>query len=833
MPFIEVSRMQGAPSEFCHVEAGTDFYEWLCGQAFNADIKISINGKEINEDDDISIPLTEEDSIIIIDSPKSGGLVKTLLNPLEHLNPIKFTQKIFSSLTPQASVGNSGSTKTSPNNNLKSQTNIARNGEAIPDNFGQVRLFPDLLQQSLVEYINNLKYVTEFMCFGLGEYVISSVRYSESNLGSMAGASYNIYQPDSTIPTLYEPYAFDDVDGQEVPGKNEIDDDTIVIETATTTAVVSGVYAGGQIAMKIIKNSAFDYFVDLTMPHAVTFVINITYPTTSGNVTENVTLFGNLISVVETNNGVLPTPTEYYYTFTMDSINGSKASFITTATINNVIFTINDNEALVVGPFFSPVDSSQLWINTQSALGGNSETNWKMKLWKVDSDNVIIPGTTQEFTYRQTTPHDSTSETFYRTDKITPTGGFGRYAIQFERTDNSSDASILKVESIQSINIRTGVTYPDKTTVIVRVRATENATGSRERKYNALGTRKVISYNYATETVDYTLRASRNFADAVIYNWIVTGGQPVSTIDIHELYTISNSLSDARLGYFDFTFDDEDTSLGERIQTICDAATVTCFWDDGVLSFVRDELKSTPASVLSTRSLATDNYKLSYDMTLPGGYDGVELQYRDPITNKQAFIKYVISGSTISSGEAFKPKKFDMLYIRNEYQARDRALKEVRRLLYSRASMTVTALSDGEWVNVGQMIQVVDMYDTNQQSGYLKARTGNTFETSEPIRFVGTMFVVITDSDGNPTARYPATTRNDGVNGFIAAIPDVSLNIYNGDTVQQPSRYIIATDTELDSTHWLITSKKIGTDGKTALSLSEYNSDMYIYEVPE
>lgn len=832
MPFIEVSRMQGAPSEFCHVEAGTDFYEWLCGQAFNADIKISINGKEINEDDDISIPLTEEDSIIIIDAPKNGGLVKTLLNPLEHLNPIKFTQKIFSSLSPQQNVANSG-TKTSPNNNLKSQTNIARNGEAIPDNFGQVRAFPDLLQQSLVEYISNLKYVTEFMCFGLGEYIISSVRYSESNLGSMAGASYNIYQPGAALPTLYEPYAFDDVDCQEVPGKNEIGSDTIVIETATTSAVVSGTYAGGQIAMKIIKNSAFDYFFDLTKPHAVTFVINITYPTTSGNVTENVTLFGNLIAAVETNNGALPTPTEYYYTFTMDSINGSKASFITTATINNTIFTITDNEALVVGPFFSPVESSQLWVNTQSDLGGNSETNWKMKLWKVDSDNVIIPGTTQEFTYRQTTPNDTNSDSFYRTDKITPTGGFGRYAVQFERTDNSSDASRLKVESIQSINVRTGVTYPDKTTVIVRVRATENATGSRDRKYNALITRKVIGYNYGAGTVDYTLRASRNFADSVIYNWIITGGQPVSTIDIHELYTISNSLSDARLGYFDFTFDDEDTSLGERIQTICDAATVTCFWDDGVLSFVRDELKSTPASVLSTRSLATDNYKLSYDMTLPGGYDGVELQYRDPTTNKQAFVKYVISGSTISSGEAFKPKKIEMLYVRNAYQARDRALKEVRRLLYSRASMTVTALSDGEWVNVGQMIQVVDMYDTNQQSGYLKARTGNTFETSEPIRFIGTMFVVITDSDGNPTARYPATARNDGVNGFIAAIPEVSLNIYNGDTVQQPSRYIIATDTELDSTQWLITSKKIGTDGKTALSLSEYNDEMYNYEVPE
>lgn len=68
--------------------------------------------------------------------------------------------------------------------------------------------------------------------------------------------------------------------------------------------------------------------------------------------------------------------------------------------------------------------------------GGKKETNWKVVIWKIDDDYNRVPGTQQTFTYRQTTPHQSTSEVFYRTDKITPSGGFGKYAVSFQRTDN-------------------------------------------------------------------------------------------------------------------------------------------------------------------------------------------------------------------------------------------------------------------------------------------------------------------------------------------------------------------------------------------------------------
>ncbi|WP_436908622.1 host specificity factor TipJ family phage tail protein [Enterobacter kobei] len=826
MPVIEIQRVPGMPKGRAEVEAGTVFYDWLTQENFHRDIRINVNGKELQPEEELGFVLQENDRVVIFDQPKSGGLIGTILNPLEHLNPIKFTQKVLSGLMPKANAGAAGgNSKTSPNNSLKGQTNIARNGEAKPDNFGQVRSFPDLAQESLFEYISNLKYITELMVFGLGKYDVTSVRFSESNLGSMAGASYTIYQPGDVIPVVNEGYQFDDVDGQEVPGLNESGD--FPVETATANTVISGVYAGGQIAMKIVKQASFDYFADLTFPHPVTFTINVTYPITGGTRTEDVTLSGRLIQFQETNDGAVVNPT-YYYTFTFDRLNGP-AIPIQDATINTTKFILNDNAALIVGPFFSPIASSQLWLHTQSGLGGNSETNWKVTIWKVDDSNNQIPGTEQVFTYRQTTPHDYMSETFNRTDKLIPAGGYGRYAITFQRTDNSSDASKLQVEEIHAVNVRTNVVHAEDSLVMVKVRATENATSGRDRKYNALITRHVISYNMATQQVDYTLRPSRKFADIALFNWLVVGQQPVSSIDIFGLYQIQAEIDaiDPRLGYFDYTFDDEDVSLGSRMETICDAASVSVYDDNGVLSFTRDSRKTSAATIFNRSNTKPDGYSLSYDMTLPGGYDGVEVQFRNPDTNKQDFVRYRISGSSIIEGSPTKAKKFEMLYVRNRFQADERALRECKRLIYSRMTMAITAMADGEWVNIGDMVQVPDTYDTNQQAGYIVSRVGNDFETSERINFSGTMFVQITDSTGATTARYQASPRTDTSFGFTAAIPDIDLNLFDGVDVQSPSRYVIATSQELDAGQWTITAKQPDGKGSTALTLAEYSDLIY------
>lgn len=830
MPLIEIQRVAGIAKERHNLQAGAMFLPWLESAGLHPDVEIIRNGVRLSDDDEIDFRLSEGDVIRIFDQPKSGGLVGTLLNPLEHLNPIKFTQKILSSLVKPPNASGSDQSKTSPNNSLKGQSNIARNGEAKPDNYGQVRSFPDLIQESMFEYIDNDKYVTEWMNFGIGRYDVSNVRYSDSSLTALAGSSYQVYQPGDSIGTIIEGFSFDDVDGQELPGPNESSD--VPQQSATADTVVGGIYSGGQISIKIVKQASFDYFYDSSRPLPVSFVINVTYATASGNVTRDATINANLINATTSDDGAVINPIQYY-NFVFSSLSGSDAAQIPdTATINTTKYILSENKGVTLGPFFASQQSSQLWVHLYAQLGGGYDAPARIILWQVDESNNQIAGTEQSFDVPM---HNSRGEadTVYSTFKFTPNAGIGRYALTVVRTNNSQGDSKLFLDEVHSVNVRNNVVYPNDCLVKVVVKATENATGSRERKYNALITRYTISYNYSSRVVDYTIRPSRSFADAVLHTWIVMGGQPETSIDIFELYSISNSLTDVRLGYFDYTFDDQDISLGARVQTICDAATVTAFWDDGVLSFTRDEKKSNAATVFNRSNTKASGNSLSYDMTLPGGFDGVEVQYKNPSTNKQSFMRYKIVGSVISEGEPVKAKKFDMLYIRNAYQARDRAIKEVRRLLYSRITTAVTALADGEWINVGEMIQVSDMYDTNQQGGYIMERLGDVFTTSERITFAGDMFVVVTDSNGTPTDRVHAYPRADTAFGFTATVPNISLNIWDGINVQSPSRYIIATQIEMDATKWTVTEKKPNSDGTTAITAVEYADQMYNYVITE
>ncbi|WP_336984169.1 host specificity factor TipJ family phage tail protein, partial [Cedecea sp. VD21] len=342
----------------------------------------------------------------------------------------------------------------------------------------------------------------------------------------------------------------------------------------------------------------------------------------------------------------------------------------------------------------------------------------------------------------------------------------------------------------------------------------------------ALVTRHTISYNLNTQSVDYTLRASRSFADAVAHTWLIMGEQSVSSIDLYGLYSIAESLPDNRLGYFDYTFDDENDSLGDRVQAICNAASVIAYWDDGVLTFTRDQKVVHPAAVFNRANMKTDEYKMTYEATMPGGYDGVQVSYVHPATNNKTYINYRVLNGVIVEQESENPNKLEIVGFRNEYQARERALRETKRLIYSRVKMNAKVFEDGI-MQVGSVVQIADIYDSNQQQGYITGRTGNNFDTSEPITFTSSMYVLVTDNLGNPTLRYPATPRNDTKYGFTAAIPSIQLNIWNGETVQLPSRYLIATVEELDSQLWTVNSIKPNTDNTVSLSVAEYSDLIY------
>jgi len=94
---------------------------------------------------------------------------------------------------------------------LQGQTNRARVYQAIPDIYGCVRVYPDLLKPANSEYIDNIKHIEHFMCIGIGSYSLDQLKYDETLLNKIFGTQYQIYEPYAVIPEIRYAYASDEV----------------------------------------------------------------------------------------------------------------------------------------------------------------------------------------------------------------------------------------------------------------------------------------------------------------------------------------------------------------------------------------------------------------------------------------------------------------------------------------------------------------------------------------------------------------------------------------------------------------------------------------------
>ncbi|MBQ0268585.1 host specificity factor TipJ family phage tail protein [Providencia huaxiensis] len=816
MPIVEIQRVAGTKKERVDLKVGSFFYsDFLVHRKdLSRDVLVTVNGVELGLDAELDFEIIPAHFIQVFDQPK--GVIGDILNPVFNL-----VTKVFSFLapkTPSFSAAESN-VKDSPNNRLTGQTNVARAYQARPEIHGQVRAFPDLIQQSMFEYNNNLKTVTEWLNIGIGEYKTESIRFAESDFTAMAGASYKIYKPKEVIPLINEGFEFPDIDGQELPGPNESKD--IPQQTATANEVVSGEIKGGEAAIKIVKQDEFEYFYELTKPRSISMTVNVSYDTPQGPVNKDVKIDAQLVDAKESDDGSLINPVEYYEFFFTNLTGTDLAQLPPNAVVNTTKFILYDNQFLTVGPFFSPVDGDQMWIHLQAQLGGGDNCNATVEIWKINTDNEEIAGTRQSFNTALSA--NNGARVYYKTDKVTLNSGRGRYAVQLTRRNNSSDQSIMKIENAHIVRVRENVVFENDTIVNVSVRATEAPTGARERKYNLLATRMHISYDRVSKQVDYTLRPSRSFADAVLHTWLITAGESEKNIDIDGLYRIYDSLPDERLGYFDYTFDDEDISLGQRIETICNAARVTAYFDNAVLTFSREQSSEFPMTTFNRSNITGNDMKISYDMSMPSGYDGIELEYVEPVRNKKDYIRFRVDENGITEGLSRTPNKIVLQGCRNSYQAMDRALLEANRLIHQRTSISLTTLADGGNVYPSDMVLIADTYDSNQQAGYFTERNGEAFTTSEKIKFDEEMWVYLTDSMGYTTQKFKAEPRNDTEFGFIASVPeDIELNFYDGYRVQSPSRYVIATSVETDNIKWVITDKRPLGGERYTITATEY-----------
>ncbi|KQP02447.1 host specificity factor TipJ family phage tail protein [Pseudorhodoferax sp. Leaf265] len=710
--------------------------------------------------------------------------------------------------------GAGGVGKDSPNNSLTGQTNVARTYQAIPDVYGHRRVWPDLIQPSTVEYIDQIKYVTEWMCVSRGVGTISNVQYAETPLGDIEGASYEVFAPapsagyaefsTTTLVDVLETFSSEEVNGQEVEypvafaAVGAVGSFSAIEDATTFTVTIPDSPSLAQLkslAPTGLAGVSFSYPPDETFSEACA-VLGV-------SVTSGVATFTF---------GCTPWVADQAHT--------------------GVVFTITPHGQVTstLGPYTLPLDGQRLRWNTVFLRGLKGAVTIRAEWWKVDGAGVEVPGTREQ---QDNTYTANTYDQRFYTNDATPAAGTGRYRVQFTRTTlqiGESGADVAKLEELYAVRHYAEKVLPGVTVLRVTTKATIEATGFSDRKFNLRWLRHVRGLS--TDAVG----ESRNFGRAIAHIWTLAGNS-ISEIDTDKLAAINADLGEnSPLLSFDMSIDDLDMSLGERLQLVADAARCVVWRDGTKWTFTRDQARAYPELQLDYRNLAGDGESaISYAAHLPASNDGVEVEYVDEASqSKKAYVRLDITSGSVVSGLSGNPKKIKQPGCTTLAQATNRAQLEARRLLYQRVSVSDTAMSDGGSLGRGSLVRWVDPNDfagdDGLQAGEVLAIDGLVIKTSEPIYWKGQAEgrMLFTGADGAylgaPIRCYP-----DAAGVRLESAP-AGVYVAGGER-QLGSRYAFAvglTAAEMEGAG-LYTVTDIRAVGKNSCSLALVSYDERIY----
>ncbi|KTT17971.1 host specificity factor TipJ family phage tail protein [Pseudacidovorax intermedius] len=789
-----------------------------------ADCRLLINGQEVDPATDprLDLPPHAADEVVVVRRPGFG------IDAIYYLYAAYAVLTVYSIAAARRAQGSANASPTgsdSPNNSLTAQTNIARAYQAIPDVHGYRRCWPDLIQPSIVEYIDNIKYITEWLCVSRGRGDISDVRYAESPIGDIAGASYEIFGPvgggihpengTTTLLDVLETYASDEVNGQEmapsVPFTTVGGGATITAEDGATTFRVA-----------ITDNPPLADLKSLAPTGTARVRFTIT-PADTGAGTPAV-LFDQICTVL----GYVVSDGICTFTFSSEPWDTGGETF---EEVREVNIAPQASHYSPIGPFTLPVPCDRIRWNTVFLRGLKGLIKIRAEWWAIDGAGAEIPGTRQS--QDQDFTHNTYDQRFYTTT-VVPAAGFQRYRVQFTRITEEfgeGGVNVAKLEELYAMKHYPSKVLPGVTVIRVTTKATTEATGFSDRKFNCRWLRhcRVLFDNV-------NIGPTRNFARSMAHMWTLAGND-LAELDVDRLNAINVQLGETSpLLRFDASLDDAEMSLGERMQMAADAARCTVWRDGTRWTVTRDQARSYPELQLDYRNLAAGgDGAISYAAHMPASNDGVELEYVDEATQaKKSYVRLTIADGSVSFGESRNALKVKLPACTTYAQALNRAQLEARKLLFQRVTVSDKAMNDAGVLGLGSLVRWVDPADfagdDGLQAGEVMAIAGNVIRTSEPLDWKGFASgrMLFTGANGRRLgAPVVCTPVAGGVQ--LASVP---AGLYvRSETRQLGSRYAFAvglTEGEMEAAGlYVCTSIRPDGKGNMDLALAEYDDRIY------
>lgn len=275
--------------------------------------------------------------------------------------------------------------------------------------------------------------------------------------------------------------------------------------------------------------------------------------------------------------------------------------------------------------------------------------------------------------------------------------------------------------------------FGDVTTVFTRTYATQSATAIKERRFNLLATRKIPVWDGSA----FVGLAAQTSAAPIICAMALDpyiGNRSIDELNVPQIYAEIKALTDyfgiTNSTEFCYTFDDDNISFEETVQTAAQSVFATAYRLGNVLHLY-GEMKTEKSLLLfnhRNKLPKTETRTVTFGTT--NDYDGIELTYIDPSDDVVQTIYLPDDRS------ARNPKKIETVGIRNVQQAMIHANRAYNKITYQNTTTKFDGLEEAEYLINNNRILIADNTRSDTKDGYVKGQIGLVLQLSQP--FVGT-----------------------------------------------------------------------------------------------
>jgi hypothetical protein len=725
--------------------------------------------------------------------------------------------------TANTALGAASIPSASPTYNIQAQGNAARIGQAIPVQYGRLRVYPDFAAQPYVEYLNNDQYLYQFFCIGQGEYDIESIQIGDSSISGFNNVSYEIVRPNGKL-TLFpiNVQTSSEVSGQEL----------------TKTAWL------GPFVVNSTQTNCTKIGIDLVCPRGLYYANDngslsskeVVVQLQARTIDQNGNPIGAWTTLVSDNYYTEWGAWAYYSAPTLvDNVSLNWSAGVATFTkashglsVGQTIYIFNGNYGQCYGTVLSVPSSS-----TFTASLANSLTSQMRPGSYSNTQYATLPTDTITEQYQWSTQYSSSGSQTYGIERRTRTlinvdavrisgatttpirksftydmkslgsgMAYPRFEVRAQRYDTKDDSTRAGHE-VDWAGLR--AYFPDQgaygnlTMIGVKAQATNNLSVQNARQISVVCTRKLngVTATGLSSTIAATRSVAAAIADAAM-NTIYGGGLSSANIDWAALYALDQTLA-ARGDYLDMRFDNAST-LWDVLTQIGAVARTKPYMQGGILHVARDQAASVPVALFSMRNIVQGSMSVQYLTPTSQTADSVQVTYFDKTKWQQTTIT-----CQLANGTSNNPAKISMLGITERDQAFREGLYQAAANQYRRKVIKFSTECEGFIPSFGDLIAIQHDMPAWGQVGEVTAwdSATKTLTVNEQLTWTPgqTHYVGLRKRDGSIAGPYQVT-QGASANILVLAVSP-SFTPYTGmdeerthiafgyaDTWRQPARVV-------------------------------------------